>query len=93
MECDDKNCPFHGTLKTRGRIFKGIVVSDKMRKSIVVEREFLEPFPKYERFAKKTSKITAHNPPCVGAKVGDSVRIAECRPISKTKSFVVVEVI
>jgi len=38
-----------------------------------------------------SSRITAHNPPCIGAKTGDKVKIAECRPISKTKSFVVVE--
>ncbi|MBN1455027.1 MAG: 30S ribosomal protein S17, partial [Methanomicrobia archaeon] len=40
---------------------------------------------------KRQSKIHAHNPPCINAKVGDIVKIAECRPLSKTKSFVVVE--
>jgi small subunit ribosomal protein S17 len=93
MECKDKNCPFHGSLKIRGTTFEGVVVSDKMRNSVVVKRELLEHFPKYERYAKKSSKITAHNPPCINAKVGDTVKIAECRPISKTKSFVVTEVI
>ena len=38
-----------------------------------------------------SSRITAHSTPCVDAQVGDMVRIAECRPLSKTKSFVVVE--
>ena len=37
------------------------------------------------------SRITAHNPPCIDAKTGDKVKIAECRPLSKTKNFVVVE--
>ena len=83
MECKDRNCPFHGNLKTRGRIFKGVVV----------KRDLLEYIPKYERYAKKSSKISAHNPPCINAKTGDTVKIAECRPISKTKSFVVIEVI
>jgi len=93
MECKDKNCPVHGNLKTRGRIFEGVVISDKMRNSVVIKRELLEYIPKYERYAKKSSKITAHNSPCINAKVGDTVKIAECRPISKTKSFVVLEVI
>lgn len=93
MECKDRNCPFHGNLKTRGRIFKGVVVSDKMRKTVVVKRDLLEYIPKYERYAKKSSKISAHNPPCINAKTGDTVKIAECKPISKTKSFVVIEVI
>ena len=93
MECKDKNCPIHGDLKIRGRILEGVVISDKMRNSVVVKRELLEYIPKYERYAKKSSKITAHNPPCLNAKLGDNVRIAECRPISKTKSFVVIEVI
>jgi small subunit ribosomal protein S17 len=93
MECEDKNCPIHGNLKTRGRILEGVVISDKMRNSVVVKRELLEYIPKYERYAKKSSKITAHNPPCINAKLGDNVKIAECKPISKTKSFVVIEVI
>jgi len=93
MECEDKNCPIHGNLKTRGRILEGVVISDKMRNSIVVKRELLEYIPKYERYAKKSSKITAHNPPCINAKLGDNVKIVECKPISKTKSFVVIEVI
>ncbi|MEA1993995.1 MAG: 30S ribosomal protein S17 [Euryarchaeota archaeon] len=93
MECEDKNCPFHGTLKTREREIECVVVSDKMRKSVVVEREFLEAFPKYERFARKSSRITVHNPSCINAKVGDTVKISKCRPISKTKSFVIVEVL
>ena len=53
MECKDRNCPFHGNLKTRGRIFKGVVVSDKMCKTVVVKRDLLEYIPKYERYAKK----------------------------------------
>jgi len=47
---------------------------------------------KYNRYEKRLSKFHAHNPPCIHAKVGDIVTIAECRPLSKTKNFVVVEV-
>ena len=43
------------------------------------------------RYEKRRSKILAHNPPCIDAKKGDKVKIAECRPISKNVSFVVVE--
>jgi small subunit ribosomal protein S17 len=89
--CEDVNCPFHGTLSVRGRSMDGIVVSDRMQKSVVVRIEYTRYFPKYERYARMNSRITAHNPPCIDARRGDRVKIAECRPISKTKSFVVVE--
>jgi small subunit ribosomal protein S17 len=89
--CEDVNCPFHGTLSVRGRTMDGIVVSDRMQKSVVVRIEYTRYFPKYERYARMNSRITAHNPPCIKASRGDRVKIAECRPISKTKSFVVVE--
>jgi small subunit ribosomal protein S17 len=89
--CEDVNCPFHGTLSVRGRSMDGIVVSDRMQKSVVVRIEYTRYFPKYERYARMNSRITAHNPPCINARRGDRVKIAECRPISKTKSFVVVE--
>ncbi|MEA2075125.1 MAG: 30S ribosomal protein S17 [Euryarchaeota archaeon] len=90
-ECDDVNCPFHGTLPVRGQILEGTVVSDKAPNTVVVLRSYLKKIPKYERYEKRRSKIHAHNPPCINAKVGDVVKIAECRPLSKTKSFVVVE--
>lgn len=90
-ECDDVNCPFHGTLSVRGRMLDAVVVSDKMQKSVVVGIDYVRYYPKYERYARMSSRITAHNPPCIDAKTGDKVKIAECRPLSKTKSFVVVE--
>lgn len=90
--CDDPNCPFHGSLPVRGQVFDGIVVSDKMAQTVVVQRQFEKRIAKFERFEKRRSKIHAHNPPCLDAKSGDKVKIAECRPLSKTKSFVVVEV-
>jgi len=91
QECDDGNCPFHGSLSVRGRVLNGVIASDKMEKSVVVTINYTKFYPKYERYARMSSRITAHNPPCIGAKTGDKVKIAECRPISKTKSFVVVE--
>jgi small subunit ribosomal protein S17 len=89
--CNDINCPFHGSLSTRGMALMGKVVSDKMHKTVVVQIDFLQYFSKYKRYGKKRSKIHAHNPPCIGATRGNSVKIIECRPLSKTVSFVVVE--
>jgi small subunit ribosomal protein S17 len=91
--CDDPNCPFHGKLSVRGQVFDGTVVSDKMTDTVVVLREFERKMTKYDRYEKRRSKLHAHNPPCLKAKVGDVVKVAECRPLSKTKSFVVVEVV
>lgn len=90
-ECEDPDCPFHGTLPIRGKILEGIVVSNKMSKTVVVERNYLQFFPKYERYERRRSRIAAHNPSCIDVKVGDKVKIAECRPLSKTKHFVVIE--
>jgi small subunit ribosomal protein S17 len=89
--CKDPRCPFHGGLKVRGRIVEGVVVSDRMRGTVTVAVERLHLVRKYERYERRTTKIHAHNPPCIGAKAGDKVKIAECRRLSKTKSFVVVE--
>jgi len=89
--CNDPNCPFHGKLAVRGRILDGIVVSDKMEKTVVVRQDFFQYVPKFKRYERRHNRIPAHNPPCVDAKEGDRVKIAECRPISKTVSFVVVE--
>jgi small subunit ribosomal protein S17 len=89
--CEDKNCPFHGTLAVRGRVLDGVVVSSKMDKTVVVEREYLQFSKKYVRYEKRHGHISSHNPPCIDAKEGEHVRIAECRPVSKTVSFVVVE--
>ena len=89
--CNDKFCPFHGTLPIRGQIMTGVVSSTKMRNSILVKREYTSYVPKYERYEKRTSTYSAHCPPCIKTKVGDKVRIAECRPLSKTVSFVTIE--
>ena len=89
--CQDKNCPFHGSLSVRGQVIDGVVVSDKMTHTAVVERNFLKYDTKYERYVKKTSRYSAHCPPCLEVKAGDLVRMMECRPLSKTVSFVIVE--
>lgn len=89
--CTDQDCPFHGTLPVRGRVLTGTVVSTKRQNTVAVERQFMHYVKKYERYEKRTSTYHAHCPPCMKLSVGDSVRIAECRPLSKTVSFVAVE--
>ena len=90
-ECSDDKCAWHGTLSVRGNILQGKVVSAKARKTAIVKREFLQYLRKFERYQRKHSKISAYNPDCIAAKEGDIVTIAECRPLSKTKNFVIIE--
>ena len=91
MECKDKNCPTHGTLSARGIVLDGIVVSDKMEGTVVVQRDRFVKVKKYDRYRRQTSRLPAHNPPCVNARSGDLVKIMECKKLSKTVSFVIVE--
>ncbi len=89
--CDDVKCALHGRVEARGRIFTGIVISDKMQKTVTIEWPRLFYLPKFERYEKRRSRVKAHNPPCISAKVGDMVKIAECRPVAKTVAFVIIE--
>jgi len=91
--CADDDCPFHGTLSVRGQTIEGSVASTAMEKTVVVEREYDVFVPKYDRYMKRRSRVAAHAPTCFEVEVGDTVRIAETRPLSKTKSHVVVEII
>jgi small subunit ribosomal protein S17 len=89
--CQDDKCPYHGAIKVRGRQHTGTVVSTKMRRSAVVQWEHRHFIPKYERYERRLTKITVHAPDCLDVKEGDMVRIAETRPLSKTKNFTVIE--
>lgn len=92
QECNDIHCPFHGKLSVRGQTIVGTVIGGKMDKTVVIERQHQTTVTKYERYEKRRTIMHAHNPPCLNAKPGDVVTITECRPLSKTKSFVVVKV-
>ena len=92
-ECTDKKCPVHGEISVRGNVFTGAVISAKPNKTVIVERPMVKFVPKYERYTKSKSRITAHNPECINAKEDDVVKIGETRKLSKTKSFVVIEII
>lgn len=82
-----------GPIATRGHVRSGTVVSDRSKKTVIVEWDTLERFPKYRRFARSKSRLPAHNPDSIGAKLGDEVEVAECRKISKTKSWIVTKII
>jgi len=88
-KCGDKKCPVHGNVSVRGNVLKGVVVSDKMKNSVVVQIERIKHYPKYERHSGVHSKISAHKPECMDIHNKDVVEISETRKLSKTKSFVV----
>ncbi len=91
-KCSDKNCPWHGSLSIRGRVFFGKVKSAKSHKTAIVEWGYHKYVPKYDRYERRKSRVCAYNPSCIKANEGDNVIIAECRPLSKTKHFVVIGV-
>lgn len=70
----------------------GVVMSDKMDKSIVVAVERKVKHPKYGKFVKKTSKFFAHDEKNE-CNIGDTVRIMETRPLSKLKNWRLVEIV
>jgi small subunit ribosomal protein S17 len=89
--CNDPRCPSHGPLKTRGIMLEGRVVSRRAKKTAVVEIPYVRKLSKYERSEKRRSKIHAHVPDCMEVAEGDTVRVEECRRLSRTKSFVVTQ--
>jgi small subunit ribosomal protein S17 len=89
--CKDKHCPKHGSTKVHGRIFTATVMSSRAPKTVIVQFERRYHVPKYERYERRITSLKAHNPDCMNVKAGDIVRITECRPLSKTKQFVVTE--
>ncbi len=90
--CGDRDCPIHGNLKTRGKIFKGTVIS-KRQKRISIEFERMIYVKKYERYSKAKTKVHARLPNCMekDIQLGDLVKVQECRPLSKIIHLVVIE--
>jgi small subunit ribosomal protein S17 len=72
----------------KGKVLSGVVVSDKMKDTVVVEVQSFNKHPKYEKFIKTRKRYKAHD---VGneKKIGDKVSIIETRPISKDKRFII----
>jgi small subunit ribosomal protein S17 len=89
--CTDKKCPFHGEITLRGKMFTGVVLARDTHRSATVEWTYTIFIPKFERSETRRTKIHVHNPPCIDAEIGDIVKIAETKPLSKTKNFVIIE--
>ena len=88
---NEKNNPFNGSLSIRGKLFEGTVINAKAKWTVVIQKESPIYFKKFKRFGRSKNKIHAHVPSNINVKEGDYVIAAECRPISKSVSFVVVE--
>ncbi|MFM7047346.1 MAG: 30S ribosomal protein S17 [Actinomycetota bacterium] len=79
-------------VRTSRKAREGLVVSNKMNKTVVVALVERVRHPKYDKFVIRTKKFYAHDE-ANDAKVGDKVRIVETRPMSKTKRWRVVEIL
>ncbi|KAK2194646.1 bifunctional Ribosomal protein S17 [Babesia duncani] len=88
----DKKCPFTGNVSIRGRIIKGMVISTKMKRTIIMRVNYLHYLPKYNRFEKRHRNIPCHCAPCFEVNAGDIVTVGQCRPLSKTVRFNVLKV-
>jgi len=75
----------------KGKTFTGVVVSDKMTNTIVVELSYTFRHPMYKKIVKKNKKIYSENN--LTARLGDTVLVRETRPLSKLKRFTTVEIL
>lgn len=80
------------TVKTARKQQEGLVLSDKMAKTVVVGVTRRVEHPLYKKYIRRTRKFLAHNE-SLDCGVGDIVRIEECRPLSRRKRWIVKEVI
>ena len=71
---------------------RGVVVSDKMEKTVVVRVDILKPHPKYKKMMRRSIRLHAHDE-AGSAKPGDVVRLVETRPLSRTKRWRVAEIV
>ena len=78
--------------RTARKLRIGLVVSDKMEKTVVVRIDRRMPHPQYGKMVTRTRRLKAHDEEN-SAKVGDTVRIMETRPLSKDKRWRVVEIV
>ncbi|KAI9490007.1 40S ribosomal protein [Zychaea mexicana] len=91
----DKKCPWAGEVNIQGRILTGVVISNKMKRTIVLRRDYLHYVPKYNRYEKRHTNISAHLSPAfdnLAVGNGDIVTVGQCRPLSKTIRFNVLKV-
>lgn len=92
-DCQDPSCPFHGSTRIRGKITQGIVVSKKLRNTVIIRRDYVQFIKKYQRYERRNSRLTCHLPECLWYEIdeGDLVRVGESKKISKTKAFIVLD--
>ena len=91
-EKNDKKNPFNGTLSIRGKTFEGVVIKAKAKDTVVIERPATIYFSKFKRYGRSKSTIHAHVPTNIDVQEGNHVVAAECRQLSKSVSFVVIDV-
>jgi small subunit ribosomal protein S17 len=78
-------------INNTGKTFIGTVSSDKMINTIVISIDYNFRHPRYQKIVQKRKKIYAENN--LGAKIGDMVKVKECRPLSKLKRFTTLEIV
>lgn len=84
----DKKCPFAGKVSIRGRVLTGTITKLKMHRTAVIRRDYLHYVKKYNRFEKRHKNMSVHISPCFrDVRVGDTLTVGECRPLSKTVKF------
>lgn len=89
----DSKCPFTGNVSIRGRIMRATVRSTKMKRTVIIRRNYLHFVNKYQRYMKRHKNFAVHCSPAFEPKVGDDVVVGQCRPLSKTVRYNVLQVI
>eukprot|EP00998_Keelungia_sp_KM082_P012291 NODE_8618_length_544_cov_47.050360_g8595_i0.p1 GENE.NODE_8618_length_544_cov_47.050360_g8595_i0~~NODE_8618_length_544_cov_47.050360_g8595_i0.p1 ORF type:complete len:143 (-),score=28.73 NODE_8618_length_544_cov_47.050360_g8595_i0:56-484(-) len=88
----DKKCPWRGNVSIRGRLLRGTVLKNKMQRSVVIRRNYMQYRTKYQRFEKRHTNFTVHMSPALEYAIGDEAIVGECRPLSKTIRFNVLKI-
>ena len=70
--------------------YRGVIISNKMKNTVVIRRDYLHYIVKYNRFEKRHKTVTAHCSPAFRLRIGDVVTVGQCRPLSKTVRFNVI---
>ena len=80
------------TTTSKQREKQGVVVSDKMDKTIVVQVAAVQPHAEYKKIVRRTSRLKAHDENNE-ARIGDTVLVRECRPLSRDKTWRLIKVL
>merc|ERR1712194_337932 len=88
----DKKCPFTGNVSIRGKILKGMAISCKMKRTVIIRRNYHHYIKKFNRFEKRHTNLAAHCSPGFEVKEGDILTVGQCRPLCKTVRFNVLKV-